>query len=91
MSKNPLLYEGEFQLFDGKPPNSLAFMGDDHKEVGRLSWENNILTFKGNAEESAKVFFKYLKQFFDKNVCVVTGNYVTNAYGEQFPILRDIK
>jgi hypothetical protein len=33
-------------------------------EIGRLTWDDGTLKFEGNAEESAKVFFEYLRQFF---------------------------
>ena len=37
------------------PPTAIIF-GDD---VGKLSWENGKMRFKGDAYESAKIFFDY--------------------------------
>ncbi len=47
-------------IFDPNPTASVIFY-DEHEEVGVLSWENGHFTFKGKAEESARVFFDFLK------------------------------
>ena len=31
----------------------------EQKEVGRICWDNGEVTFEGNIEESAKLFFEY--------------------------------
>ncbi len=46
-----------------EPERNLCFMGEDGKEIGKLYWENE-LKFEGNAEESAKVFIKWLKELW---------------------------
>jgi hypothetical protein len=43
------------------PPDCFIF-ADEGKEIGRLSWADGTLSFTGNADESAKVFFEALRQ-----------------------------
>ncbi len=43
----------------------LRFFNNDNKEVGRFSWDNGI-KFEGDAEESAKIFIKWLKLLWGK-------------------------
>lgn len=45
-------------------PLSLSFIGENNTEIGKLYW-NNGLKFKGNAEESAKVFIKWLRELWN--------------------------
>lgn len=42
-----------------KPPNDITFY-KDNKLIGTLSWESGNLEFTGDAEESARLFFKHL-------------------------------
>ncbi len=39
------------------PMNNISF-----GTVGKLSWENGVLSFDGNADESARVFIKVLSE-----------------------------
>ena len=58
--------ENDFSLRIDQPytPRTLSFMGEGNKEIGRLYWENE-LKFEGNAEESALVFIKWLKELWN--------------------------
>jgi len=48
------------------PASTTITIWDGDKEVGRLEWETGKLEFKGDAEESAKVFFnEFLKPIVD--------------------------
>ncbi|KKM01474.1 hypothetical protein LCGC14_1794050 [marine sediment metagenome] len=38
--------------------HNMSFFDSEQKECGVLSWEGGVFRFKGNTEESAKVFFK---------------------------------
>ncbi|MCD6262345.1 MAG: hypothetical protein J7J52_04915 [Deltaproteobacteria bacterium] len=43
------------------PERSIIFYdGDPSKEVGKLFWDGDEIHFTGDADESAKVFFKSL-------------------------------
>lgn len=33
---------------------------DENGEVGRIEWENGVVTFRGNLDESAKLFVKHI-------------------------------
>jgi len=50
-----------------QPPQicKLSFMNNDNQEVGAFYWDNGI-KFEGNAEESARVFIRFLKELWDK-------------------------
>ncbi len=41
------------------------FSDKDYKEVGQLCWEKGKFTFTGEADESAKLFFEYVKKHFE--------------------------
>ena len=46
------------------PSYNLSF----HKEtemIGKLDWSSGKLVFEGNVDESAKLFFDWLKQYID--------------------------
>jgi len=47
---------------------NVTFWKDDNIEVGRISWENGELEFKGEIAESAKVFFDFLKPYIDQYI-----------------------
>ena len=55
---------GELQITQPKQIRSLSFMGEDNKVIGELYWEDE-LKFKGNSDESAKAFIKWLKELWD--------------------------
>ena len=46
---------------------NIIFLNND-REIGRLLFKDNKMIFKGNADKSAKAFFDYLKDYFDKYV-----------------------
>jgi len=47
-----------------KEIRELSFIGENGDIIGKFYWENE-LRFEGNAEESAKVFIKWLKELWD--------------------------
>ena len=49
-----------------EPSKTLSFTDSSGKEIGRLCWEDKLV-FEGNAEESAKVFIKFLKELWGLN------------------------
>ena len=55
------------------PTNTYIAFHDINKEgepeIGRLSWEDGIFKFEGNAKESAKVFFDFFIQHANINKC----------------------
>lgn len=54
----------EALLLNIKPDYNMAFHKDD-QEIGRMEWNDGVMKFTGKAEESAKVFFEYLKPLMD--------------------------
>lgn len=42
------------------PGNTITFHSDDGLTIGKLDWNDGTLRFAGNADESAKVFFRFL-------------------------------
>lgn len=49
---------------DMKPEHNIVFIDNDN-EVGCLNWDTGKLEFKGNMDESAKIFFNFLKGYID--------------------------
>lgn len=49
---------------DTCPVYDISF-GGEHGEVGRLTFSDNQIHFTGKADESAKQFFDFLKQYVD--------------------------
>ena len=48
------------------PPHNMTFHNENNKEVGRLEFGKDGMTFTGNADESAKIFFDhFLKGYVD--------------------------
>ena len=43
-------------LLSSKPTRNVTFHNET-AEIGRLDWSDGIMTFKGNADESAEKFF----------------------------------
>ncbi len=37
---------------------NITFHGKGDKTVGKLSWDDDVLTFEGDATESARIFFE---------------------------------
>jgi len=46
----------------------MVFNDENNKEIGRLSIKDNKLTFEGNADESAKIFFDTFKTVFNEYI-----------------------
>ncbi len=49
------------------PSQSIVFQDNVMGEVGRLTWEDGLMTFTGNADASAKMFFDAVCQMFNLN------------------------
>lgn len=41
-------------------PHTIKFFDDEAKEVGELAMKDGVLTFTGNADESAKLFVQHV-------------------------------
>jgi len=41
-------------------PNKIELYGEDHELVGALSWENGVVSFEGDIDKSARIFFEAL-------------------------------
>jgi hypothetical protein len=48
-----------------KPAHAFTLYDGNGNEVGELSWDSGTLEFEGSAEESAKIFFDWLKHYVD--------------------------
>lgn len=63
--------ESEPTVWIGKVPTieattKVLFEGTDNKAVGTLSFDDGVLKFEGNADESARIFFDhFLKPMVD--------------------------
>ena len=66
MEKEKLYFSStdDFTIAQPKQIRELSIMGGNGKVIGKLFWENE-LKFEGNAEESAKVFIKWLKELWN--------------------------
>ena len=53
------------ELKDFKPDYSLTFHSKDGKEVGHLNWNDGVMKFSGNMDESCKLFMEFLKPYMD--------------------------
>ena len=51
------------ELSKVKIPYNMIFMKEGKKEVGSLDWTDGKLKFKGDCDESAKIFFDMIKDF----------------------------
>lgn len=60
ISKNKLTFK---PIWD----NLMSFH-DEGKEIGVISIKNSKMMFKGNADESAKKLFEYLKGYIDEYI-----------------------
>ena len=62
-----LVYQKDWEEY--KPITMMVFHGDSDTEIGRLDWSTGKFDFTGEAEESAKIFFKYfLKPYVDEYI-----------------------
>ena len=50
---------------DMKPAYNMSFHNEE-KIVGKLDWGDGVLKFTGDAEESAKLLFSFLKPMMDQ-------------------------
>lgn len=48
-----------------RPYYNVTFNRDGCEIVGRLSWDDGTLHFEGNADESARMLFEWVKQIID--------------------------
>lgn len=49
-------------------PTNLVFQANQGKEVGRLEWSSEGVTFKGNADEAAQHFIKCVNDLFKQEI-----------------------
>jgi len=54
-----LTWEGDIVNYE---PATAIIFGDN---VGKISWDNGVMVFEGDAEESAEIFFEFLKPMID--------------------------
>ena len=68
MSKTIENYIESDNLKFSLPLNKIGFYGEDG-EAGRLEWTKEGMTFTGNADESAKIFFNdFLKVYVENYI-----------------------
>ena len=56
--------EPVFAAFDMKPNHNMTFHNQDGKQMGALDFNGPEMTFTGDADESAKVFFDLIARLF---------------------------
>lgn len=56
------------ELIVPEKKKGITFYGDNGKEAGKLTFNDGVFRFEGKAEESARVFFAHLEQFFKKEL-----------------------
>ena len=56
--------KGNLSIANLQPSYTMTFH-DDKGEIGGFDWGDGELKFTGKAEESAKVFFDFLKPYVD--------------------------
>jgi len=56
--------EPVFAFLDTKPNQNMTFHNQDGKQVGTLDFNGPEMTFTGDADESAKVFFDFIAESF---------------------------
>ena len=50
------------------PPSYNLYFQNETGTIGTLDWSSGKLVFEGNADESAKIFFEYLKTYIDSYI-----------------------
>lgn len=60
--------DGGFRIRGLEVQPSICFHSPDNEELGRLSLDNGLLEFTGNADESAKILFKHVTQAFNGQI-----------------------
>ena len=56
------------QIRPMKPDYSMKFHNPEGELIGKLDFNGGVMTFDGNAEESAIVFFHHVSQMFSKRL-----------------------
>ena len=46
-------------------PHNITFQNADNEQVGKLSWDDGVFKFEGEAEESARIFFKIIQNLVE--------------------------
>lgn len=59
--------ESTFTPLNLEPNYSVTFSNKD-KMIGALDFNDDVMKFEGEAEESAKIFFDWLSGMFEKRV-----------------------
>jgi hypothetical protein len=54
-------------LINVKPNYNMIFW-NENQQIGEIEWNDGVMKFSGNMEESAKVFFEYLKPLMDSYI-----------------------
>ena len=72
-NKNKPLSEAKREEFamtiDSTPSvKSLSFHDDDNKMIGEITWDDGELKFKGKYKKSAKVFFKWFRDYLEEDI-----------------------
>lgn len=57
--------ENAVPIESAKTRYNITFHVKEDEVIGELFWDNGVLEFRGNVEESAKIFFEVLKPFVD--------------------------
>lgn len=55
---------GKLAVLDTKPNHNITFHNQDGKQIGVLDFNGPEMTFTGDADESAKVFFDLIARLF---------------------------
>ena len=63
-SENIWTIKGNNEIFIQPQVPIIQFKGVEDQEIGRLFVVDDKLVFEGNAEESAKIFFDFLKSSY---------------------------
>ena len=58
---------GNELLINVKPNYNMTFW-NENQQIGEIEWKDGVMKFSGNMEESAKVFFEYLKPLMDSYI-----------------------
>lgn len=63
-----LVPTSQFKLREIKPNHNMTFTNRDGIQIGTLDFNGAAMTFEGNAEESALVFFDFVAKYFDQRL-----------------------
>jgi len=55
----------KLEFINNIKPSIMSFHGTNNEEAGRLVWNSNDISFEGDVDESAKIFFTYLMDLFN--------------------------